>query len=219
MRLLFIILTISCLIEHGFAQQRKYSTFYEQRASLFSALPIESDDIIFLGNSITNGGEWHELFQNPKIKNRGISGDIAEGVYNRLDDIVQGKPAKIFLMIGINDIAKGSSSKHIVLEVEKIIHKIKKETPETKLYLQSILPVNPDFGLFLNHMKPDSILKINHAIRRISKKHQLVYIDLYSEFILAGTNKLSPKYTNDGLHLLGEGYLLWSKILQPYLNN
>ena len=45
----------------GNAQERKYSTFYYQRATLFEELPVTSKDIIFLGNSITNGGEWSEL--------------------------------------------------------------------------------------------------------------------------------------------------------------
>ena len=46
------------------AQERKYSTFYYQRATLFEELPVTSKDIIFLGNSITNGGEWSELLNN-----------------------------------------------------------------------------------------------------------------------------------------------------------
>ena len=82
-----------------FAQERKYSTFYEQRATLFEELPVTSKDIIFLGNSITNGCEWAELFQNKNVKNRGISGDICMGVYDRLDPIVKGKPAIHFANI------------------------------------------------------------------------------------------------------------------------
>ena len=89
------------------AQERKYSTFYYQRATLFEELPVTSKDIIFLGNSITNGGEWSELLNNKHVKNRGISGDICMGVYDRLDAILKGKPAKIFLLIGINDVSRG----------------------------------------------------------------------------------------------------------------
>ena len=43
-----------------YAQQDKspkYSTYYYQRASLFESLPVTSEDIIFIGNSITDGGE------------------------------------------------------------------------------------------------------------------------------------------------------------------
>ena len=102
-----------------FAQERKYSTFYEQRATLFEELPVTSKDIIFLGNSITNGCEWAELFQNKNVKNRGISGDICMGVYDRLDPIVKGKPAKIFLLIGINDVSRGTSADKIISEISK----------------------------------------------------------------------------------------------------
>ena len=121
-----------------FAQERKYSTFYEQRATLFEELPVTSRDIIFLGNSITNGCEWGELFQNTYVKNRGISGDICMGVYDRLDPIIKGKPAKIFLLIGINDVARGTSADTIVARIEMIVKKIKAESPKTELYLQSV---------------------------------------------------------------------------------
>lgn len=103
-----------------FAQQRKYSTFYEQRATLFEELPITSKDIVFLGNSITNGGEWGELFHNARVKNRGISGDICMGVYDRLEPILRGKPAKIFLLIGINDVSRGTSADTIVARIGMI---------------------------------------------------------------------------------------------------
>ncbi|MGL5562350.1 MAG: sialate O-acetylesterase, partial [Tannerellaceae bacterium] len=39
-------------------EARKYSTYYYQRATLFEQLPITSKDIVFVGNSITDGGEW-----------------------------------------------------------------------------------------------------------------------------------------------------------------
>ena len=58
---LVVILTLSLLCR---AQERKYSTFYYQRATLFEELPVTSSDIIFLGNSITNGAEWAELLGN-----------------------------------------------------------------------------------------------------------------------------------------------------------
>ncbi|MCP3895963.1 MAG: sialate O-acetylesterase, partial [Bacteroides sp.] len=106
-RFLFTVV-VWCVVMMCYGQEHKYSTFYYQRASLFEELPIDSKDIVFLGNSITNGGEWAELLNNKRVKNRGISGDICQGVYDRLDPILKGKPAKIFLLIGINDISRGT---------------------------------------------------------------------------------------------------------------
>ena len=66
----------------------KFGTYYDQRESLFEAMPTSTSDIIFLGNSITDGSEWTELFHNPRCKNRGISGDIIPGVLNRLERVL-----------------------------------------------------------------------------------------------------------------------------------
>ena len=116
------------------AQTQKYSTFYMQRASLFSKLTITPKDIVFIGNSITNGAEWSELFPQKRVKNRGISGDTSGGVYDRLEAIVKGKPAKIFILIGINDISRGIEVETIVQNMKQIVEKIQNESPKTKIY-------------------------------------------------------------------------------------
>lgn len=199
------------------AQTQKYSTFYVQRASLFSKLTITPKDIVFIGNSITNGAEWNELFPRKRVKNRGISGDTSEGVYDRLDPVVKGKPAKIFILIGINDISRGIEVETIVQNMKRIVEKIQTELPKTKIYIQSILPVNPDFGMFKGHQKPQLIKEINQQYQNIAKEYKVNYINLYPHFLEEGTDRMNEKYTNDGLHLLGEGYLLWSEIIKQYL--
>ena len=113
------------------AQGRKHTTFFDQRATLFEALPTSKKDIIFLGNSITNGGEWAELLGNPHVKNRGISGDRADTMLDRLHVITKGKPAKIFLLIGINDLAGGRSVEDIAKDIDEIAERIKNESPST----------------------------------------------------------------------------------------
>lgn len=202
-----------------FAQERKYSTFYEQRATLFEVLPITSEDIVFLGNSITNGCEWSELFQNGHVKNRGISGDICMGVYDRLEPIVKGTPAKIFLLIGINDVARGTFADTIVARIKMIVQKIKRESPKTDLYLQSVLPVNDCYGMFGGHTSRWQVVKqINDLLEPLAEAEGVKYIDLYSRFVDGDTGKMNPAYSNDGLHLLGKGYLLWRDIVEPYVN-
>ena len=65
MKPFFILLGLSiCVISLSAQEAYQYNQFYYQRATLFEKLPIDSDDIVFLGNSITNGCEWHELFNN-----------------------------------------------------------------------------------------------------------------------------------------------------------
>lgn len=214
----YILLFILIIPYNLLAQQRKYSHFHEQRSSLFELLTISPTDIVFMGNSITNGGEWCELFDNKNFKNRGISGDKSAGILERIDYILEGQPQKIFLMIGINDIATDIPVDSIAMNIEQAIKRIKIQSKQTQLYLQSVLPTNPDFNMFQNHMKPDKIKELNEQIIQLSVKYNVTYIDLYSHFIEKGTDKMNPEYTNDGLHLMGKGYLHWRDLLIPYIN-
>ena len=200
------------------AQEQKHSTFYYQRATLFEVLPTSKSDIIFLGNSITNGGEWAELLGNPHAKNRGISGDTTQGVLDRLSTITKGKPSKIFLLIGTNDLSRGKSVDEVAKNVEKIVERVKRESPATKLYVQSVLPVNPKFNKFLGHMnRQKDIAVLNAKIKAIAARHGVTYIDVYKSLVTPSTDVMNPEYTNDGLHLLGKGYLKWVDVLKPYL--
>ena len=212
-------LIVSCLAYTTNVQGQKYSTFYYQRATLFESLPVTTEDIIFLGNSITNGAEWGELFSNSHIKNRGISGDTSMGVYDRLDAILKGKPSKIFLLIGINDVSRGTSADTIIGHIGMIVEKVKKDSPQTKLYLQSVLPVTDYYKKFNGHTSHAAVIpEINSGLMKLAKKEKLTYIDLHTHFLDTETGKMNIEYTNDGLHLLGKGYLKWVEIVKPYVN-
>jgi len=198
-------------------EEIKHSTYYYQKKSMFEILPNDEGEIIFLGNSITDGCEWSELFNDLRIKNRGISGDVTGGILDRLTEVVQSKPAKIFIMIGINDLARGRSVQDITTDYNKIVEEILKASEHTELYIQSVLPVNPDFDKFQNHTnKNEEVLKINQNLKDLAKNYNVNYIDLHKLF-LSEDNKLDQKYTNDGLHLTAEGYALWKSAIDNYI--
>jgi lysophospholipase L1-like esterase len=190
------------------------STYYEQKVTLFRLLPDTKNEIIFLGNSITDIGEWAEIWQNKHVKNRGISGDNTFGVLARLDEVLSSKPAKVFIMIGINDIAKETTDSVIVSNYSKIISRIKNESPKTKIFVQSILPTNNNFTEFKKHQnKTEHVVAVNYALKQLCAGMQITYVDLYSSFLDA-EGKLDKQYTNDGLHINGYGYMKWKAALQ-----
>ena len=192
----------------------KFGTYYDQRELLFEAMPTSENDIIFLGNSITDGGEWTELFENPNCKNRGISGDITSGVLNRLETITKGQPAMIFLMIGINDMNWGISNDTIAMNIREIVQRIKAESPRTRIVVQSILPTNDYYGLFTGHTKRwEDVAVINGMLEEMADEEDVEYLDLFSRFANED-GKLNIAYSNDGLHLNGDGYLLWKEIIE-----
>jgi lysophospholipase L1-like esterase len=155
-----------------------------------------------------------ELLGRTDVRNRGISGDITFGVLERLDEVTEGKPSKVFILIGINDISRNIPDSMIVTNYRKIIARIKKESPSTKIYLHTLMPVNNEFTQFKNHYNKDEhILFVNSELKKLAAAENITLIDLYPHF-LDGSNKLDPKYTIDGLHLNAAGYRVWADILK-----
>ena len=61
------------------------------------------------------------------------------------------------------------------------------------------------------------IILINKEIQEYCTKNQQTFIDLYRHFKNENDEKLNPKYTNDGLHLMGDGYFLWKELVMKYI--
>ncbi len=185
----------------------------KSRTSHLKTLPTQTGKIIMLGNSITAECEWAELMQNPDIINRGVIADGTGDILDRLDPIIESKPNKVFLLIGVNDLMFLPLSK-IQDFYEKIVFRLVTETPTTQLYLESILPIHND--LRRNGMKNEDIDTLNQAIEQLAKKYGATFIDLNSKF-KNSDGSLRSEFSLDGIHLNGEGYLLFKEILQAYL--
>ncbi|MBP5560568.1 MAG: sialate O-acetylesterase [Muribaculaceae bacterium] len=200
------------------AHHVNHDKYYERRATHFGTLPVDADDIIMLGNSLTDGAEFAELFGNVNVKNRGIVGDIIPGYIDRLEPITSGHPAKIFILGGVNDVSHGVSGDSIARSMERLVVLIKQQSPETKIYVQSMLPFNNDVQMW-KYLKDREQVVVdgNKALERMCRRQGVTWIDLYPLFD-DGNGKLRPEYTNDGLHLMGEAYLVWRDALLPYIN-
>jgi lysophospholipase L1-like esterase len=187
---------------------------HDQKVSMFKATPVSNGAIVFLGNSITEGGNWSELFPDKHILNRGIGGDISGGVLKRLDEIVRHQPSKVFICIGTNDIAKGISQEVIIQNYRTILQTVKVQSPETKIYVQSCFPVGKD--VFTGHNN-EKVRLLNTEINKLCSELNVSYIDLYPSFT-DETGYLNPEYTNDNLHLMGKGYLVWKRLIESLVN-
>ena len=201
------------------AQEKSWdSTFrpnnWDLKVALFKSFPNSKKDIVFLGNSITAGTDWNELLQIKRARNRGISGDITFGVLQRLDEVIEGSPDKVFILIGINDISRNIPDSFIIGNYKKMISRIQAGSPKTKIYLQTLMPVNNTFTQFKNHYnKDEQIAAINAAIKSIAAAYKVTLIDLHPQF-LDGEGKLKKEFTQDGLHLNAAGYQHWAELLK-----
>lgn len=200
-----------------FSPSIRADKYWEQKVSLFDHLPISRNDIVFLGNSITDGGNFEELFKREDVKNRGIRSDIIPGVQRRLEQVVKGHPRKIFLLIGINDVSHGLSVDSLASRYSKLVDEIIKRSPDTKLYLQSLMPINNDFKVYKALKgKEKTVVEFNKRIEEIANERGLTYINLWP-WLADKEGKLQRRFTNDGLHLTGPGYKAWTHGLLPYL--
>ena len=176
--------------------------------SFFDAYPVAPGDVVFLGDSITAGGQWSELFPDVPVKNRGISGDMTEDLLKRLGQITIGKPRKIFLMIGTNDIGLGAPRALTQRNYREILDQIVRASPDTDIYVQSILPREAK--------RCEDVTALNAAIAEMAQTRGLTYVDLFPAFVDEDgsiLDELSP----DGLHLSGQGYRRWQSAIEPYV--
>jgi lysophospholipase L1-like esterase len=222
MKKLFCLAVLFFFCQYSFAQTAEWDSTYRPnnfalKTEQFRSFPNLGTDIIFLGNSIMAGTDWSELLGMTNVRNRGISGDISFGILERLDEVTEGKPAKVFILIGINDISRNIPDTVIVGNYAKIIRRIKATSPGTKIYFHTLMPVNNEFTQFKNHYNKDEhILFVNDELKKLAAKEKITCIDLYVQFIDIN-KKLDKELTIDGLHLNAAGYKRWASILKPYL--
>ena len=183
---------------------------YERKVSFFDSYPITAGDTVFLGDSITEGGEWQEIFPQVAVNNRGIGGDTTTGVLQRLDQVSMAAPTRVFLLIGTNDLTHGPDNRDTSYQqYREIVERLQQETPQTEIFLQSLLPRAVD--------KQEEVEAYNAVIAEIAAATGTTFINLYPAF-LDPDGSIKDAYSNDELHLNGPGYQLWQAQLQDYMN-
>lgn len=180
---------------------------YETDLSMFKLVDRDVE-IIFAGDSITAYGRFDEFFPEKSVFNRGIGTDVTEGLYNRIDEVISHHPHKIFIMIGINDMQKKIPIDKSMKYYEMIISEIQHKLPECIIYVQSVLPT-----------KKVDLVKIedfNNRLRDLSARRGVVYIDLYSRFLIDGEPN-DEFLSSDKIHLNGSGYKIWIDSVKGYM--
>lgn len=181
---------------------------YTEKMELFNKMPVRKGAIIFVGNSLTDAGRWNDIAPELPILNRGISGDISFGVVARLDEIIRHQPQKIFLMIGVNDLKREVPTSYIIANYHKIVERIQKESPRTRIYLNSILPINEAKLIEpFRAVKNEDVNQLNTALMNISSSYKKVkYVDLH-QVLADKQGQLRADITPDGIHLEVSAYI------------
>ena len=165
------------------------------------------DQILFLGDSWVAQGKWKELLNNPNIINRGEGGITTYQFYMKFNDLIRGKPKKVFLLLGVNDLEKDAPEEFIMENFHRVLYEMKAKSPLTKIYIINLFPINPELNtsdtpLFVTN---DMINSLNVTLKNFTDTFGINYIDANAA-LRDQSGNIDPKFAKDGLHISDLGY-------------
>ena len=191
---------------------KQYEQYYQYKLKMYEEENALYDDyevdVVFLGDSLTDGYNLNKYYPDYLVSNRGISGDTTFGLEGRLKvSAYDLKPKVIVMLIGVNNI------KSMFDNYENILIGLKENLPDTKVALVSLTPMSG----WLAHN--NDLACINNAkIEILASKYGYEYINLFNHMFDMNTNKLYEEYTNDGLHFVEKGYEVITSVVTPVID-
>lgn len=166
------------------------------------------EKLVFVGDSIIEGGDWASWFPDDDAVNLGAGGDTVAGLTARVDDVIATQPDSIVLLIGTNDFgAHKRTVEQVVRGIENVMVTFRRELPGTRLLLVSILPRAVELA--------PRIKDANRHLRQFSATVRAQYLDLWPA--LADGDAIRAEFSDDALHLTEAGYQAWLDELRPAL--
>ncbi len=178
----------------------------------------DKEKIIFVGDSITERYDLTKYYDydNKLIINSGVSGYRTNNIISRFNVLVKQHQAnKMFLLIGTNDVSREISADDIFYNIKRIINMTKEQSPDTKIYVESVYPVNNNMEK-AGKRTNDVIKDINEKLEEYCNQNNIIYINMYDE-LTDSEGYLDQQYTVDGLHLNDKGYEVVTSKLKKYV--
>lgn len=190
-----------------------FKVHYADRVRSFKEQNAILQNVVFVGDSITEGFDLAAYFPGHLVVNRGIGGDVIgnalpaddqRGVLRRLDSsIYDCAPSQVFLSIGINDLNSGHTPEVMEQGYRDILAKVKKNAPMVKVYVQSLFPTRGNYS-----ERNPSIVDFNRRLKTLANEFGYTYVNLHPLF-LDDRGELKAEFTEDGLHLTAPAYEVW----------
>lgn len=134
------------------------------------------------------------------------------GVLLRIDEFSERHPHTIVLMCGINDIAAGTSSSGLLQTARQVVGVLETDLPDTDIILCDVLP-SPQFSL-------DVIQEVNTGLEEICRQGNRVdYLCLLDLYLNSDGTVNTTLFSEDGVHLNGDGYSIWIGELKKHIKN
>lgn len=119
------------------------------------------------------------------------------------------------MTVGINDVKRGIPSEYTVQNIERIIRRVRKESPKTKLLIQSVLPVRESmFTDGYQRVTNQKVVLLNEQIKTLCQQYKVPFIDVHQAIFIDKEGRLKQELTTDGIHLRPEAYIQWIDYLK-----
>jgi lysophospholipase L1-like esterase len=168
-------------------------------------------NLVFIGDSLTEWGDWEHRFPGYQVTNLGISGETVEGLLARRDRIRTRieNPDFIFLMTGINNIATGHDD--IIPSYREIVRNLTTWYKQSTVVVQSLLPVDGKW------VSATVIQDINRQLKEIVREFKTEYLDVHRLFVDVQGIPKNGYLSDDGVHLAEKGYDVWAREVERFL--
>ncbi len=163
------------------------------------------DGSIFIGDSILDGIAYYKYLDSPRILADGNNTTTKSDQY--IQSAISLQPAKVFIMVGLNDVNYGTKSAQAIAEgIMEIAKKVKAGSPATNVYVLSILPITQEFEAKANiNAKQTVIDEVNNLVMSACQPNSVTYIDVATAF-KDNTGYMNPQYTGNGSNIYNEYY-------------
>ena len=166
--------------------------------------------MVMVGDSITHG---FPLKESPFAKyspfNYGQPGDSIQDAHYRLTrpELSKIKPKVVVIMLGTNNMTATGQPKEIADGVRAVVTKTQAIWPGAHIILMGILP---------NGRNAELAAKASELIAKMDDGKTVHYLNIRDKFVPEGDNwkYLKP----DKVHLLPDGYKVWTEALEPVVS-
>ena len=178
---------------------------YSSLAAVYAALPRHAA-VVMLGDSITEWTDWNALLPSSDVANRGIAGDMTDGVLERIDSIIAMHPRCVAVMLGVNDLGAKRSVQQVLQNYTAIIDRLS-TSGSTVIVQSTLITSDPSLNAL--------VIDVDRSLAEMCRQSgRCLYLDLNSTVASTGTIADSV----DGLHLGPNSYKIWANTLAPLLN-
>lgn len=170
--------------------------------------------VLFVGSStFTKWTDVQNYFPKHIIINRGFGGSSLPHVIDYAKDIIFPYRAKqVIIYCGENDFTGNATADIVVARVQKLFDLIRSNNPKVHLAFISIKP-SPSREKYLPQMK-EANAKIANMIKGMKRAK---FINTADAMYNADGTIMKDIFTSDMLHMNAKGYVIWQKIMEPYL--